>query len=394
MKISVDDIKVSKRLRQLDNSKVDDLVTSIREIGLLQPIVVDDDNNLLCGWHRLEAYKIIGYKSIECKRVNLSEKKSRLLVELSENLVRSDLSVIEKAEHIILKESILEELGIRATQKDNQYAGVNFDTSTTKELADEIGISKRQYQRIKQISKINDTAKQILNDTDYNNNLHALTAIQQLEDDDLQIEVASKIKDGYSGSLSILIGNLIREKHDDFFPTHPSITEALLNREKLSGTILEPACGAGDMSRVLLDYGYNDVCSTDLVDRGYGTSEIDFLNDKQFSKLSYDCLVTNPPFKLGLEFVLKAKEIARKKICILNSTTFLNGIERYEKLWMDREFPLKKVYQFAGRCSFRKKGHILPTGGYMSFCWYVFQRDYKGKAEIEWILPEPNKIEW
>ena len=47
MKISVDDIKVSKRLRQLDNSKVDDLVTSIREIGLLQPVVVDDDNNLL-----------------------------------------------------------------------------------------------------------------------------------------------------------------------------------------------------------------------------------------------------------------------------------------------------------------------------------------------------------
>lgn len=62
MKISVDDIKVSKRLRQLDNSKVDDLVTSIKEIGLLQPVVVDTDNNLLCGWHRLEAHKIIGYK--------------------------------------------------------------------------------------------------------------------------------------------------------------------------------------------------------------------------------------------------------------------------------------------------------------------------------------------
>ena len=32
MKISVDDIKVSERLRQLDNTKVDDLVDSIKQV--------------------------------------------------------------------------------------------------------------------------------------------------------------------------------------------------------------------------------------------------------------------------------------------------------------------------------------------------------------------------
>ena len=73
MKISVDDIKVSERLRQLNNSKVAELVESIKNIGLLQPIVVDSDNNLLAGNHRLEAFKNIGYDRIECKRVNLKE---------------------------------------------------------------------------------------------------------------------------------------------------------------------------------------------------------------------------------------------------------------------------------------------------------------------------------
>ena len=73
MQISVHDIKVSERLRQLNNSKVAELVESIKNIGLLQPIVVDSDNNLLAGNHRLEAFKNIGYDRIECKKVNLKE---------------------------------------------------------------------------------------------------------------------------------------------------------------------------------------------------------------------------------------------------------------------------------------------------------------------------------
>ena len=73
MKISVYDIKVSERLRQLNNSKVAELVESIKNIGLLQPIVVYSDNNLLAGNNRLEAFKNIGYDRIECKRVNLKE---------------------------------------------------------------------------------------------------------------------------------------------------------------------------------------------------------------------------------------------------------------------------------------------------------------------------------
>ena len=107
MKVNIDDIKVSSRLRKIDRDKVDDLITSIKEIGLLHPIIIDNNNNLLAGWHRLEAHKVIGYKYIECKKVNLSEQK-KLLVEIDDNLTHNDLSIIEKSEHIALKESILE----------------------------------------------------------------------------------------------------------------------------------------------------------------------------------------------------------------------------------------------------------------------------------------------
>mgnify|MGYP001296860676 CR=1 FL=1 len=78
----------------------------------------------------------------------------------------------------------------------------------------------------------------------------------------------------------------------------------------------------------------------------------------------FDNIVTNPPFKLGTDFVLQSKKIARKKICILNKTMFLDGIKRYE-MWIDKDFPLKTMYQFSGRVAFRKNviaDQSLPSG--------------------------------
>ena len=207
MKISVDDVNVSERLRQLDNTKVDDLVESIKQVGLLQAIVVDTDNNLLAGNHRLQAIKNLGYEKIECKKVNLTEQKNRL-VEIDENLIHNDLSIIEKSEHIALKESILEELGIRATQKNNQSMSEGFFTS--KELAEEMKISRRKYLWIKQIHRINATARLILKDSVIANNVDVLVMIERL-DDGLQLEVAKRIKDGYSGKIRRLIKDIQNE---------------------------------------------------------------------------------------------------------------------------------------------------------------------------------------
>ena len=103
LEIKLGDIKVSPRLRQIDQDKVDNLVESIQLVGLLHPIVVDTDNNLLAGNHRLEAHRILGRATIECKVVNFSELENEL-VQIDENLINNDLSMIEKSEHIILRE--------------------------------------------------------------------------------------------------------------------------------------------------------------------------------------------------------------------------------------------------------------------------------------------------
>ena len=180
------------------------------------------------------------------------------------------------------------------------------------------------------------------------------------------------------------------ETQHQFYPTHPSITQMLLDREELDGTVWEPACGRGDMSQVLISKGY-DVLSTDLIDRGYGEGGVDFLQDDQISRFGkVDNIITNPPFKFALDFVLQSKKIARKKICILNATMFLDGIKRYE-MWMDKEFPLKTMYQFSGRVAFRKNeiaDQSQPPGGWVCWAWFVFEKGYTGKPTIDWILPD------
>ena len=168
-----------------------------------------------------------------------------------------------------------------------------------------------------------------------------------------------------------------REK-DDFYPTPAWAVEELLKREVFTGTIWECACGEGDISEVFIKNGF-EVHSTDLVDRGYGNQEDFFISD-----FIADNIVTNPPYKLALEFVLKCKQQSRNKIAMFLKTVWLESDSRYE-MFQDKEFPLKTVYQFSKRVSLYKNGVKMKNSGMISYAWYVWDKNYVGKPTIEWI---------
>ncbi len=90
----------------------------------------------------------------------------------------------------------------------------------------------------------------------------------------------------------------------EFYPTPPQATRALLSVEEFDGSIWEPACGEGHISKVLVSAGY-EVISTDLIARGYGAGGLDFLRETQPQAKR---IVTNPPYGRGLgdAFVRKA----------------------------------------------------------------------------------------
>ena len=53
---------------------------------------------------------------------------------------------------------------------------------------------------------------------------------------------------------------------NDYYATEPKAVELLLEKEKFSSFILEPSCGEGHISQVLLNSGYA-VKSSDLINR-------------------------------------------------------------------------------------------------------------------------------
>ena len=97
----------------------------------------------------------------------------------------------------------------------------------------------------------------------------------------------------------------IREEND-FYATDPKVIDKLLTVEKPSNNIWECACGQGHLAKRLEELKYN-VISTDLIDRGYGTTPRDFFNFEKGQIGSEIDILTNPPYKYAKEFVLKRR---------------------------------------------------------------------------------------
>ena len=91
MKIQVSEIIVGKRLRK-DVGDLTDLITSISRHGLLNPITLTYENELIAGFRRLEAVKALGWDEIECVKIAVEDRLQQLLIEAEENLTRKDFT--------------------------------------------------------------------------------------------------------------------------------------------------------------------------------------------------------------------------------------------------------------------------------------------------------------
>ena len=90
-------IRIGHRHRQ-DLGDLDELTTSIREQGLLQPITISPDGTLICGVRRLEVAKRLGWHKVNVwVRSGISTPLQRLLAEQHENTTRKPYTPTEAA---------------------------------------------------------------------------------------------------------------------------------------------------------------------------------------------------------------------------------------------------------------------------------------------------------
>ena len=166
----------------------------------------------------------------------------------------------------------------------------------------------------------------------------------------------------------------------DVFPTPRWATFALIENEKFKGNIWECACGDGMMSRVLEESG-GQVISSDLYDRGFGESGVDFLA----SERQVDNIVTNPPYNSAEGFVASGVRLAKRKFALLLRLAFLEGANRARTIFAHT--PPSRVWVFSERITFYPSG-VAPKGtGTTAYAWFVWDKETPASTELKWLKP-------
>lgn len=92
MKVKCNKIKIGERVRK-DLGDIDSLADNIKELGLLQPIGITKDNELVFGGRRLAACKSLNYEEIE---VVVIDSDDLLGCETTENVNRKSFNMSER----------------------------------------------------------------------------------------------------------------------------------------------------------------------------------------------------------------------------------------------------------------------------------------------------------
>ena len=174
---------------------------------------------------------------------------------------------------------------------------------------------------------------------------------------------------------------------NDFYATNPKSLEIFLDKLekdkiKLHNNIWECACGKGHLSKVLENRGYK-VWSTDLIDRGYGKGNTDFLRSVD-NEWCGDIL-TNPPYKYAKEFVEKALKVTRTGCYTIMflKIQFLKGQARQE---LFKKYPPKYVYINSARQLCAMNGEFEKYNATaICYCWFIWEKGFNGEPTIRWI---------
>lgn len=173
MKIKISDIKINSGRRSTDQQNVEELARSIKAVGLMNPITIDQNNTLIAGLHRIEAAKLLGWTEIECT-VSDAEGIQAELAEIDENIVRARLSRYELGEQLLRRKELYEALhpetrqGMRNGQTSkNENFSLLGAKPFSQDTADKLGVSKRTVEQLVQTARdLTPEAKKIIREAD------------------------------------------------------------------------------------------------------------------------------------------------------------------------------------------------------------------------------------
>jgi ParB family chromosome partitioning protein len=161
--VLLEEIKVGERSRK-DMGDVQALADSIREVGLLHPIVIAPDKTLIAGQRRLEAVKLLGWEQVPVRVVTgLEDTVQALRAERDENECRKEFNLmeavalgrrIETLERAAAKERQAQAGPAEGPGKKENGGGTLPEAvrgDTRDKVAKAVGMSGRNYEKAKAV---------------------------------------------------------------------------------------------------------------------------------------------------------------------------------------------------------------------------------------------------
>ena len=176
-----------------------------------------------------------------------------------------------------------------------------------------------------------------------------------------------------------------RQQHEHYVE-EKWCSRRLFDVEKFTGSIVDPACGWGQIVIAALEHGYS-AAGCDIVNRGWDSTRTpsDFLK----STINYENIVTNPPFDRLEDFTIQAVSRSRRKAAVLFPLARIPAAHYLERL------PLARVWLMTPRPSM-PPGHYIKAGGKVGggridFCWLVFEHGHRDQPTMFWLHREEPK---
>ena len=142
------------------------------------------------------------------------------------------------------------------------------------------------------------------------------------------------------------------------------------------------------MARPLAEY-LGRVEASDI--HPYGFGDVTDFTSAFHQADAYDWVITNPPFRLAEEFVLRAMPMARRGVAMLTRTVFLESVGRFGRMFSP--YPPSKVAQFTERVPMVKGRLDKKASTATGYAWIVWERDFVGPTRLMWIPPCRKRLE-
>jgi len=144
MKVKVSTLTHHPKNREIyDLSSIDELMLSISEVGLLQPLTIDTHNQVISGNRRFESIKRLGWKEVEVIVLEVKEEEEELL------LIHFNKQRIKSFKELINEYLTLDRIYRKGQGKRTDLTSVKSNRSSSRDvISSEMGISSSQLQRL------------------------------------------------------------------------------------------------------------------------------------------------------------------------------------------------------------------------------------------------------